>query len=404
MTALRSIRLVMARELRQRLRSRGFFFSTVIILLFVGAVLTLPAFARSEDRFFRVGLQGEGRDGLAEVLETFTEIARGEIAVAVRLFDDRESAERALRGSTVDALIIDASELIFFRRVDSNLRQIANEAVFTLRLPGELRALGITSDQAAPLLESDVLAVQTLETAVAGRDGDDSGASGRRWMVLAGSWMLFVSITTYGQWVLLGVIEEKATRVVEVLLATLPPYQLIAGKVVGIGLLGLLQLSLVILLAWPEIALTGSFDIPEGAFAGMGAVVLWFALGFAFYAVAFALAGALVGRQEDAQYGSLPVVMVLLVSYAVATAVSANDLGGLAVVRVASYVPPLTPMLMPVRAALGKLAWWEVPTAAAVMVLATYGLLRLGGRIYLGGLLQTGQSVRLREAWRLARG
>ena len=372
MTALRSIRLVMARELRQRLRSRGFFFSTVIILLFVGAVLTLPAFARSEDRFFRVGLQGEGRDGLAEVLETFTEIARGEIAVAVRLFDDRESAERALRRSTVDALIIDASELIFFRRVDSNLRQIANEAVFTLRLPGELRALGITSDQAAPLLESDVLAVQTLETAVAGRDGDDSGASGRRWMVLAGSWLLFVSITTYGQWVLLGVIEEKATRVVEVLLATLPPYQLIAGKVVGIGLLGLLQLSLVILLAWPEIALTGSFDIPEGAFAGMGAVVLWFALGFAFYAVA--------------------------------TAVSANDLGGLAVVRVASYVPPLTPMLMPVRAALGELAWWEVPTAAAVMVLATYGLLRLGGRIYLGGLLQTGQSVRLREAWRLARG
>ena len=376
----------------------------MIILLFVGAVLTLPAFARSEDRFFRVGLQGEGRDGLAEVLETFTEIARGEIAVAVRLFDDRESAERALRRSTVDALIIDASELIFFRRVDSNLRQIANEAVFTLRLPGELRALGITSDQAAPLLESDVLAVQTLETAVAGRDGDDSGASGRRWMALAGSWLLFVSITTYGQWALLGVIEEKATRVVEVLLATLPPYQLIAGKVVGIGLLGLLQLSLVILLAWPEIALTGSFDIPEGAFAGMGAVVLWFALGFAFYAVAFALAGALVGRQEDAQYGSLPVVMVLLVSYAVATAVSANDLGGLAVVRVASYVPPLTPMLMPVRAALGELAWWEVPTAAAVMVLATYGLLRLGGRIYLGGLLQTGQSVRLREAWRLARG
>ena len=199
-------------------------------------------------------------------------------------------------------------------------------------------------------------------------------------------------------------IEEKATRVVEVLLATLPPYQLIAGKVVGIGLLGLLQLSLVILLAWPEIALTGSFDIPEGAFAGMGAVVLWFALGFAFYAVAFALAGALVGRQEDAQYGSLPVVMVLLVSYAVATAVSANDLGGLAVVRVASYVPPLTPMLMPVRAALGELAWWEVPTAAAVMVLATYGLLRLGGRIYLGGLLQSGQSIRLRDAWKLARG
>ena len=401
MTALRSIRLVAARELRQRLRSRGFFFSTAIILLFVGAVLTLPGLARGEDRFFRVGLQGEERDGLAEYFETFTEVARGEVGVAVRLFDDRESAERALRGGGVDALIVDGSELIFFRRVHSNLRQIANEAAFTLRLPAELRALGITSDQAPPLLEGDVLAVRTLETAVAGGDG---GASGRRWMALAGSWLLFVSITTYGQWVLLGVIEEKASRVVEVLLATLPPYQLIAGKVVGIGLLGLLQLSLVILLAWPEIALTDSFDIPEGAFADVGAVVLWFALGFAFYAVAFALGGALVGRQEDAQYGSLPIVMVLLVSYAVATAVSANDLGGLAVVRVASYVPPLTPMLMPVRAALGELAWWEVPTAAAVMVLATYGLLRLGGRIYLGGLLQSGQSIRLRDAWKLARG
>ena len=404
MTALRSIQLVAARELRQRLRSKGFFFSTAIILLFVGAVLTLPGLARGEDRFFRVGLQGEERDGLAEYFETFTEIARGEVGVAVRLFDDRESAERALRGGGVDALIVDGSELIFFRRVHSNLRQIANEAVFTLRLPAELRALGITSDQAAPLLEGDVLAVRTLESVVAGDDGDDGGASGRRWMALAGSWLLFVSITTYGQWVLLGVIEEKVTRVVEVLLATLPLYQLIAGKVVGIDLLGLLQLSLVILLAWPEIALTGSFDIPEGAFADVGAVVLWFALGFAFYAVAFALGGALVGRQEDAQYGSLPIVMVLLVSYAVATAVSANDLGGLAVVRVTSYIPPLTPMLMPVRAALGELAWWEVPTAAAVMVLATYGLLLLGGRIYLGGLLQSGQSIRLRDAWKLARG
>ena len=388
MTALRSIRLVAARELRQRLRSKGFFFSTAIILLFVGAVLTLPGLARSEDRFFRVGLQGEERDGLAEYFETFTEVARGEVGVAVRLFDDRESAEQALRRGGVDALIVDGSELIFFRRVHSNLRQIANEAVFTLRLPAELRALGITSDQAAPLLEGDVLAVRTLETVVAGGDGDDGGASGRRWMALAGSWLLFVSITTYGQWVLLGVIEEKATRVVEVLLATLPPYQLIAGKVVGIGLLGLLQLSLVILLAWPEIALTGSFDIPEGAFADVGAVVLWFALGFAFYAVAFALGGALVGRQEDAQYGSLPIVMVLLVS----------------------YVPPLTPMLMPVRAALGELAWWEVPTAAAVVVLATYGLLRLGGlyRSRILGHLVSGNHAAApvlgESAWRTAAG
>jgi ABC-2 type transport system permease protein len=168
-------------------------------------------------------------------------------------------------------------------------------------------------------------------------------------------------------------------------------------------MVGLLQLSLVGLLVALEMPFTSGFDVPEGAFAIAGSVALWFVLGFALYATGFAVAGATVGRQEDAQYGSLPVILVLLVAYALATAISVVGLGDRAWVQAASYLPPLAPMLMPTRAALGHVEAWEVVPAAALMLLAIYSLLRLGGRIYAGGQLQNGPRMRLREAWRMAR-
>ena len=397
MTAVHQIWLVAAREFWQRTRSKGFLISTFIIMVFVGVVIALPGIARETTRHYRLGLVGAQDEALAEMFGQVDAETGGRVTVDTRWFEDRGAAERALRGGGVHALLLDGRELLFYRNEDPDLRLLANLTVFALRLPGELETLGLTAEQAAPLLDEQVLTVSTLERPGGGDDG-------RRWMALAGGWLLLMAIATYGQWVLLGVIEEKTNRVVELLLATLPPHHLIAGKVLGIGLVGLLQLSLVLALVAVELPLSGSYQIPEGAFAIVGSVVLWFVLGFAFYAVAFAVAGALVGRQEDAQYGSLPVIMVLVAAYSIAAAVSVTGQGDMQSVRIASFFPPLAPMLMPTRAALGDLALWEVLPAVALMLLATYGLLRLGGRIYGGGQLQSGPRMRLREAWRLARG
>ena len=128
----------------------------------------------------------------------------------------------------------------------------------------------------------------------------------------------------YGQWVVSGVVEEKNNRVVELILSTVRPRHLLAGKVIGIGLLGLAQLALVAGLAAALLA-AGVFDAPAALGGSLALVMPWFALGFALYAVAYAAAGALASRQQNADTAGQPVTYTLLAAYfAGYVAVSAN--------------------------------------------------------------------------------
>ena len=123
-----------------------------------------------------------------------------------------------------------------------------------------------------------------------------------------------MSLAVYGQWVVSGVVEEKNNRVVELILSTVRPRHLLAGKVIGIGLLGLGQLALVAGLAAALLA-AGVFDAPAALGGSLALVVPWFALGFALYAVAYAAAGALASRQENADTAGQPVTYTLLAAY-----------------------------------------------------------------------------------------
>ncbi len=404
----RDVWLVASRDFTQRARSKGFVVSTVIVIVFVAAIVAVPGLGNRDPQLhYDLGLVGRVEPRLDEVLRLALEGSDGQVDITTTSFETRSAADRALTAGAVDALLVDSERLVFEDGEIEALSLIVNRAVYSSRLPDELASLGITLEQARGLLNEQVLTIESLTRGPIGEDGEaaeGSAQDGRRWMAFAGGWLLMISITTYGQWVLLGVIEEKTSKVGEVLLATLPAHHLIAGKVLGVGMVGLLQLSLIGLVVAAEMPLTEGFEVPAGAFAIAGSVALWFVLGFALYAVGFAVAGATVGRQEDAQYGSLPVILVLLVAYALATAVSVVGLGDQRWVQVASYLPPLAPMLMPTRAALGHVEAWEFVPAAALMLLAIYSLLRLGGRIYAGGQLQSGPRMGLRAVWRMARG
>ena len=406
--AWRDIRLVASRDFTQRARSKGFVISTLIVMLFIGAIVAVPAIANRDPQLrYDLGLVGRVEPRLDEVLRLALEQSEGQIDITTLAFATRADGDRALERGEIDALLVDSERLVFEDSEIEQLSAVINRAVYSSRLPDELAALGITLEQARGLLTEQVLTFESLSAGAIGEDGDPAEASardGRRWMAFAGGWLLMISITTYGQWVLLGVIEEKTSKVGEVLLATLPAHHLIAGKVLGIGMVGLLQLSLVGLVVAAALPLGNGFEVPAGAFAIAGSVALWFILGFAFYAVGFAVAGATVGRPEDAQYGSLPVILVLLSAYALATAVSVVGLGDQRWVQIASYLPPLAPMLMPTRAALGHVAVWEFIPSIALMLLAIYSLLRIGGRIYAGGQIQSGPRMGLRELWRIVRG
>jgi ABC-2 type transport system permease protein len=208
--------------------------------------------------------------------------------------------------------------------------------------------------------------------------------------------VLFVSLQIYGVQVGQGVAEEKESRIVEILLATIRPGQLLAGKVVGIGLVGLLQLAIVGSVGLILIARTHVVTIPALGADVIAGGLLWFVLGFTLYAVLFAAAGSLVSRVQDVQLASLPIVMGLLVSYLVSLVVILPDPSS-RVSTVLSLVPLLAPVAMPARMAAIAPAWQV--GLAAVLTLATIGAaIWLAARIYANAVLRTGARVSLGEA------
>ena len=196
-------------------------------------------------------------------------------------------------------------------------------------------------------------------------------------------------------------VEEKASRVVEVMLSTIRPKNLLAGKVIGIGLLGLGNLLLTVGIGLAVAQVTGAIDV-DGAILGAAALALaWFVVGYAFYACAFACAGALVPRQEELQSTMTPLTLIILVSFFVAFAVLEDPDGTLA--HVTAFIPMTAPMTMPPRIVTGDAPPWEIVASLAVTIGASLALIPLAARIYEGGILRTGSSLKLREAWRAGR-
>jgi ABC-2 type transport system permease protein len=202
--------------------------------------------------------------------------------------------------------------------------------------------------------------------------------------------------------VLLGVLEEKSSRVVEVVLSRVRPIELLAGKVIGIGLLGLVaQLLVFAAVALVLVSMIDLADLPNLSEVGvtviMG-VVGWFVLGYASYAVLFAAAGSLVSRPEDVQgvVGWLPGIG-LVPAYLLAVIASQSPDEPL--VKLGSFLPALAPLVMPARYAAGDVALWEVGVAILVTVASTYLVIRFAARVYRGGILRT-RRAELRDAYR----
>jgi ABC-2 type transport system permease protein len=198
-----------------------------------------------------------------------------------------------------------------------------------------------------------------------------------------------------------GVVEEKASRVVELLLATMRPWQLLAGKVVGLGLLGLAQIVVITVVGVTGALAFDLVDIPGDLVGTAVGVVAWFVLGYAFYASIFAAAASLVSRQEDLGTVVMPTTLVLVVAFVIGIQAASDPSGTLAVVT--SYIPGVSPLVMPVRQAAGDVAVWEIALSVVLMLVAIGLIVRLGGRIYAGALLRTSGKTKIRDALRAER-
>jgi ABC-2 type transport system permease protein len=203
--------------------------------------------------------------------------------------------------------------------------------------------------------------------------------------------------------VLTGVIEEKQSRVVEVVLSTVRPRDLLMGKVLGIGVLGLVQLLVFVTAALAAANFSQRFTLPETTPAAVVLLAVWFVLGYALYSTALGFLGALASRLEEASNASTPVTMIAMVSYFVAIFSVINDPSGV-VARVATFIPASAPFVVPLRAAFDAIEPIEVVLAIAVTVAAIWVLFTIGARVYAGAVLQTAGRIKIRDAWRMARG
>jgi len=385
-----AIRLIAGREISTRVRSKAFVWTTVALVAAVvlGGVL-LHFVGSQSDTAQKVGVTPEA-SGVAEQL-----VALGSVLGTTIETQGVESAEAEalLKDGTVSAVVTGTDPLTVLVHTElpdalapvlgSLAQQEALSSAVT-ELGGDPGEVGREIAQAAP----DVTALEPEPE----RDSAQVVAG-----FVAGI-LLFISLMTAGQLVAQGVVEEKSSRVVELLLATVRPWQLMAGKVLGIGVIGLTQVVLVVGAGAGTAAALGLVDA-SSINLGVTAlwVIIWFVVGFTMYALALAALAALVSRQEDVGSVTAPVMTLMMIPYLIGVSIAPWDPDNPLVV-ILSFVPFCAPMLMPIRIALGEVAPWEVALSLGLSLALIPVLVWLAGRIYSNAVLRSGGRVKLKDA------
>ena len=389
MTSLQQIRLVAGRELRERSRSRAFLASIVIMIVLVVATIAGPAILDSGEDIKRVGLAGEFSAGLPATIKA--QGVAADVETEIRRYESIEKGRDAVRDGAIHVLVINGSRLEWQRRIDDQLRAVTGSAIQSLAIRERASASGIdpaTLDELiTPVRITDVKLGE-----VAGRTPDDETAA------LVMMTLLFFALSTYGTMVLSGVVEEKSSRVVEVLLARMPARNLLAGKIAGIGLLGFAQFALTALAALIAVSFVESFDIPAVRGTVLAWLVVWFVLGYAFYATVFGALGSLASRTEDTQTVAGPITVLMITAFFASFATVGSPDTTWA--QVISFLPPTAPLAMSARMAMSEPSWWEPVAAALVTLSAIVVLVRLGGHVYTTAILHSGPTLKLRDVWR----
>ena len=386
-----AIRLIAGREISTRVKSKAFVWTTVALVAAVvlGGVL-LHFVGSQSDTAQQVGVTPEA-SGVAEQL-----VALGSVlgtTIETQEVTSAEAGDALLRDGTVGAVVTGTDPLTVVVHTElpdalapvlgSLAQQEALSSAVT-ELGGDPGEVGREIAQAAP----DVTALEPEPE----RDNAQIVAG-----FVAGI-LLFISLMTAGQLVAQGVVEEKSSRVVELLLATVRPWQLMAGKVLGIGVIGLSQVVLVVGAGAGTAALLGLVDA-SSINLGVTAlwVIVWFVVGFTMYALALAALAALVSRQEDVGSVTAPVITLMMIPYLIGISIAPWDPTNPLVVWL-SFVPFCAPLLMPMRIALGEVAPWEIALSLGLSLALIPVLVWLAGRIYSNAVLRSGGRIKLKDA------
>jgi ABC-2 type transport system permease protein len=432
---LANVAAVARREFMVRVRTRSFILGTILLVVAVVAVALLPAIIRYIDRTetqeiaVYVGAGDIATDPVA-ALEAILNAPTGPSSAdptastdfTVTTAADLAVARRAVvDGSLAAVLAIERSsdgELRFtLYSDDPSANRTALLATTTIAIADRLDRLGVDPAEQAGLFEPAHLTVSWPDPTRTG-PGPDAAQTGTDYLLGFGlTILIFMLIVLYGNWIAMSVVEEKSSRVMEVILNAATPFQLLTGKVLGVGAVALTQYAALLAAGILALVVQGPLasavlgeagtetTLPAGLTIGMLLLLGVFGvLGFLLYGVLYAAAGSLVSRQEDVQAAVMPLALVSTVAYLVAiySATGLLDIsdGWMAVLAV---LPFISPFLILSQVSAGVASAPEVLLAIALLVVSIGGALWIAARIYAAGVLLYGQRPTVRAIWRMAR-
>ncbi|WP_205474348.1 ABC transporter permease [Nocardioides sp. SYSU D00038] len=386
--ARRPWRLVARREVVTRLTDKSFLIGTAITLVLLVGFLGWTAWSEGRSDTYTVAATADGL-ATAELLEEAVPGVDDGIEVEVLEVDSDDAGVAALEDEDADVLLRPADDgwtLVGDEEVDDDLALAVETVVRTTALTANAEAAGTSLEE---LQRGSTVDTELLE-------GDAERQDFAEAMGVLLAFLFYFAALGFGYTLSGSIVEEKANRIVEIITTKIPVRQLLIGKIAGNTLLALGQTALIVGVGLVGITFTDYSSFLGDVSAGVGWFAAFFLVGFTFIACWWAVAGALASRAEDLQTTATPLSFLIMAVF-----FGAFLFEGV-VQTIASYVPPFSIVLMPIRVLNGDAAAWEPVVALLLLGAAMAATVVLAERLYRRALLQTQGRVTLKQAWTAA--
>jgi ABC-2 type transport system permease protein len=420
---MRKVLAIIKREYLVRARTRWFLIGTIITpLMLLGSILFPIIFATSGSQSHIVILDQSGDPGLFEAIkkrmaadqsfsinssdEAFAQSIPSQIVVPSDKDIDEVRRELIQKDSNsayilLRAGVFDGKEFEYYAKNVSDfslerLRRLISSAIIERRL---VRA-GLNPEQV-----NQYMRPVEMKTFKIGSKGETEEKGGAVWIAFVMLFFIYVTLITYGISVMRGVIEEKQSRIVEVLISSARPFQMMLGKLIGIGLVGLTQYMIwvasVLMLLGISFFAGRKLDLPTLPISLLAYFIIYFLLGYFLFATLYAMVGSMVSSEEDAQQLQMPLTMLNVVPVTIFWLVVRDP--NSAIATMLSMVPFFAPTLMMARIAIGPPPFWQILLSMLLMLASILGATWVAGRIYRVGILMYGKRPSIAELGRWLR-
>jgi ABC-2 type transport system permease protein len=433
MTNLTNIAAVAQREYTTRVRTRTFAFGTVMLVVGVLAIAFLPVIIGYVDRTdaTKGAVHVSAADLATDPVATLDAVLNGTaqsdgggrdfiITAVPDLAAAREAVVAGTYAGVLDIARTPTGELAFTLYTAGNATgreaTLIRQASTAIAIADRLARAGVSPAEQAGLFVPPTFAVSLPDPAATGPAHGSAELINQDVLGFGMTILIFMMVVMYGQWIAMSVVEEKSSRVMEVVLNAATPFQLLTGKVLGVGAVAFTQYAALLLAGGVAILAQGSVatmvlgaggdaGLPAGLTIGLLLIFgVYGVLGFLLFAVLYAAAASLVSRQEDVNAIVMPMTLVATAGYLVAVYTTT----GLIDIRadwlaVITQIPLVSPFMMLSRISSGQATAWEVVLSITLLVVAIVGALWVAARIYRAGVLLYGQRPGVRDVWRLVR-